>query len=96
MGLVTLDEGVFQHQGLKLTGGHNHVEIRHLIHHGLHLWQVLPMEITADPVFQLFCLANVYHFALFIQHDIHPRQQGQIIGFFSQVIQHTANLIVIL
>ena len=96
MGLMPLDQGVFQHQGLKLAGGHDDVKVRHLVHHGLYLGQMLPVEIAADPVFQLLGLANVYHFALFIQHDIHPRQQGQMIGFFSQGIKHTVNLFAVM
>ena len=75
MGLVPLDEGVFQHQGLKLTLGDDDVEVRHLFHHGRHLGQVFPVEIAADPVFQLLGLAHVDDLALLVEHDVHARQQ---------------------
>ena len=91
VGLMALDEGVFQHQGLKLAVGDDDVEVRHLFHHGCHLGQMLPVEIAADPVFELFGLAHIDDLAPGVQHDIDPRQQGQMIGFFPQFFQHGAS-----
>ena len=88
VGLVALDEGVFQHQGLKLAAGDDDVEVRHLFHHGGHLGQMLPVEIAADPVFQLLGFAHVDDLAPGVQHDVDPGQQGQPIGFLPQGIQH--------
>ena len=88
MGLVLLDEGVFQHQRLKLAAGDDDVEVRHLLHHGGHLGQMLPVEIAADPVLELLGLAHIDDLIVLVQHDIDPGQQGQMIRFFPQFVQH--------
>ena len=93
VGPVPLDEGVFQHQSLKLTPRHDHVEVRHLFHHGGHLGRMLPVKIAADPVFELFGLAHIDDLAPGVQHDIDPGQQGQMIGFFPQFFQHGASIL---
>ena len=86
--LVLLYERVFQHQRLELAARDNDVEVMHLLHHGLDLRQMLPVEIAADAVLQLLRLADVYDLSVLVEHDVHARQQRQIICFFTQRIEH--------
>ena len=74
-GLVALDEGALQHQGLELRGHHNDVKVVDLGDHGPGLFIVaaLVLEILAHPVFQRLGLAHVDHFTGGVLHDIHPR-----------------------
>ena len=88
MGLMALDEGVFQHQSLQLTAGDDDVEVPHFLHHGGHLRQMLAVEIAADPVFELLRLADVDDLVMLVQHDVHARQQREMIRFFPQSFQH--------
>ena len=88
MGLVPLDEGVFQHKGLKLTPGDNDVEVAHLIHHGGHLGQVIPVKIAADTVFQFFGLADIDNLAVLVQHDVHAGQQREAVCLVGQGIKY--------
>ena len=80
MGLVALDEGVFQNQGFKLAPGDDDVEIAHLVHHGGDLGQMLPVEIACDAVFELFGFAHIDDLPLLVEHDVHARQQRQSVG----------------
>ena len=80
MGLVALDEGVFQHQRFKLAARDDDVKIRHLLHHGRHLGQMLAVEIAGDAVFELFGLADIDDLIVFIEHDVHAGQQRQAVG----------------
>ena len=86
--LVLLYERVFQHQRLKLAARDNDIEVMHLLHHGLDLRQMFPVEIAADAVLQLLRLADVYDLSVLVEHDVHARQQRQIICFFTQRIEH--------
>ena len=79
MGLVALDGGVFQHQGLKLAARDDDVEVAHLVHHGCDLWQVLAVEVARDAVFELFGLADVDDLIVLVEHDVHARQQRQTV-----------------
>ena len=88
MGHVLLDEGVFQHQGLKLTAHDDGVEVVDLAHHGVGLPVVAPpgLEVLAHPVFQLLGLAHVDNRALLVVHQVHPRRQGQAVGLLQQLL----------
>ena len=86
--LVLLYERIFQHQRLELAARDNDVEVMHLLHHGLDLRQMLPVEIAADAVLQLLRLTDVYDLSVLVEHDVHARQQRQIICFFTQRIEH--------
>jgi len=90
MRLMTLYKRIFQHQRLKLGACDNDIEVRNLFDHGRDLRQMLAVEIAADAVLQLFRLADVYDLVLRVEHDVHARQQREIICFFAQSIQHTA------
>ena len=81
-GLVALDEGALQHQGLKLRLHHDDIEVVNLAHHGPGLFIVagLVLEILAHPVFQRFGLAHVDDLAGCVLHDIYAGLQGQGVG----------------
>ena len=79
MGLVALDEGVFQHEGLKLAARDNDIEVAHLVHHGGDLGQVLAVEVARDAVFELFGLSDVNDLVVLVEHDVHARQQRQTV-----------------
>ena len=87
-GLVALDEGVFQDQRLKLRRDENGVEVVHLRHHGSGFLIVGGgvLKVLAYPVFQLLGLAYIDDLAGFVHHQIDPRQQGQVVGFFPQFL----------
>ena len=94
-GHMPLDEGVFQHQGLKLAGDENGVEPVHLGHHlpGLDRVSGAVLEILAHPVFQFFRLAHINDPAGLVHHQIDAGSQGQVIGLFPQfVLGHGAHL----
>ena len=86
--LVALDQRVFQHQRLEFARGDDDVEIPHLVHHRGDLRQMLTAKIARDAVFQLLRLTDVKHLAVLVEHDIHARQQRQIIRFFQQRVKH--------
>ena len=88
MRLMLLYQRIFQNQRLELTARDNNVEVAHLFDHGRDLWQMLAVEIAADTVFQLLRLPDVYDLPVLVEHDIHTRQQRQIIRFFTQSIEH--------
>ena len=75
VGLMALDEGVFQHQGLELRPGHDGVEVVDLGDHGAGLFVVVRgvVEILAHPVFQGLGLAHIDHGVLGVLHDIYAR-----------------------
>ncbi len=83
MGLVALDEGALQHQGLELRVGDDHVEVVDLGDHGPGLLRVGGQvgEILAHPVLQGLGLAHVDDLVLDVLHDIHAGLQGQVVGF---------------
>ena len=86
-GAVALDEGVFQHQRLKLTGDENRVEMIHLGDHlpGLGRVRGALLKILAHPVFQLLRLAHIDHFPGLVHHEVHAGHQRQIIGLLPQL-----------
>ena len=91
-GLMALDEGALQHQGLKLGLHHDHVKVVDLSHHGPCLFVVtaLVLKVLADPVLQSLGLAHIDHFAGGVLHDIHPRLQRQSVGLVPQLFKgHT-------
>ena len=83
-GLVPLDEGILQHQGLKLRVGHDDVKVVDLAHHGTGLFRVggQVSKILAHPVFQRLGLAHIDDRIFGVLHDIHARLQRQGMGFF--------------
>ena len=83
-GLVALDEGVLQHQGLKLAVGDDDVKMVDLGHHGPGLLRVGGQvgKILAHPVFQGLGLAHVDDLALGVLHDVYARLERQAVGFF--------------
>ena len=83
VGLVPLDEGVFEHEGLKLAPRDDDVEVPHLVHHGGDLRQVLAVEIARDAVFELLGLADVDDLIVLVKHDVHARQQRQAVCLVS-------------
>ena len=84
MGLVPFDQGIFQDQGFKLTGRHNDLKIRHLLHHGGHLRKMLSVEVAADPVFELLGLADIDDFPPPVQHHVDAGEQRKLIGFIQK------------
>ena len=84
---VALNKGVFKDQRLKLRGGHDNIKIGHLLCHGSHLGMMLAVEIAADAVFELFGLAHIDDLAMLVQHQVDPRQQGELIRLFPQGLQ---------
>ena len=82
---IALDEGAFQHQRLKFTGRNNHIKMMDFAYHHLCFWGVGGgiLKILADPVFQLFGLADIDNLVGFIPHNIHPGciRQGQCLLF---------------
>ena len=85
---VLLDERVFQDQRLELRRDENGVEVVHLRHHGSGFLIVGGgvLKVLTYPVFQLLGLAYIDDLAGFVHHQINPRQQGQVVGFFPQLL----------
>ena len=85
-GHVLLDEGVLQHQSLKLRADDDSLKVVHLTDHGLGLEVVAPvlLKVLAHPVLQFFCLTHIDHGAVFPVHQVYPRGQGQAVGLFQQ------------
>ena len=78
-GLMALDEGVFQDEGLKLRAHHNGVELLHLRHHEPRLF-IVPrggLEILAHAVAQLLRLAHIDDQSRLVHHEIDTWGQGQ-------------------
>ena len=93
MGHMPFDQGVLQHQRLKFAGDENGVEAVHLGHHlpGLGRMSRAVLKILADPVFQLFRLADIDDLSRSVHHQVDPRAKGQVIGLFLQFFSgHTA------
>ena len=88
LGAVALDQGVFQHQGLKLTGDEDGIEVVHLGHHlpGLGGVAGAVLKILADPVLQLLGLAHINDLTGLVHHQVNAWRQGQVVGFFPQLI----------
>ena len=89
MGLVALDQGALQHQGLELAVGDDHIEVVDLGHHGPGLFVVaaLVLKILADPVFQRLGLSHVDHGVFGVLHDVDAGLQGQGVGLFLQFVK---------
>ena len=77
-GLMALDEGVFQHQRLKLTGDHDGVKLAHLLHHeaGLEGVGSILAEILTHTILQFFRLAHIDHRAALVHHQIDTGGKG--------------------
>ena len=78
-GLMALDEGVFQDEGLKLRAHHNGVELLHLRHHKPRLF-IVPrggLEILAHAVAELLRLAHIDDQSRLVHHEIDTGGQGQ-------------------
>ena len=88
-GLVPLDEGALQHQGLELAVGDDHVEVVDLADHGPGLLGMGGgvLKILGDPIFQRLGFAHIDDGVLGILHDIYARLQGQTVGFFFQFVK---------
>ena len=88
-GLVPLDEGALQHQGLELAVGDDHVEVVDLADHGPGLLGMGGgvLKILGDPIFQRLGFAHIDDGVLGILHDIYARLQGQTVCFFFQFIK---------
>ena len=88
-GFMALDEGVFQHQGLKLRVGHDGIEVVDLGHHGPGLFRVagLVVEVLADPVFQGLGLAHIDDRPLFVHHQVDPGLKREAQRFFFQFVK---------
>ena len=84
--LMLLDEGVFEDQRLELAGDKDGVEMVDLRDHaaGLFIVARAKLEILADTVFQLFCLADIDNLALCVFHKVHARRQRQRHCLFPQ------------
>ena len=87
-GLMALDEGVLQHQGLELRPDDNGVEPVHMGHHHLRFLVVAGgvLKILADAVFQFFGLAHIDDLAGLVHHQIDAGQQGQVVGLGAELI----------
>ena len=74
-GLVPLDEGALQHQGLELAVGDDDVEVVDLADHGPGLFRVGSgvLKILGHPVFQGLGLAHIDYGVLGVLHDINAR-----------------------
>ena len=88
-GLVPLDEGALQHQGLELAVGDDDVEVVDLAHHGPGLLGVGGQvgEVLGDPVLQGLGLAHIDDLVFGVLHDVDARLQRQAVGFFFQFIK---------
>ena len=86
MRFVALYQRVFEHQGLKFRLDYDDVEVVHLRRHRRNLGQVVAAEIAGHAVFQRLRLADVYHLAARVLHDIHARQQRQAVRLVAQLI----------
>ena len=78
-GLMALDKGVFQDEGLKLRAHHNGVELLHLGHHEPRLF-IVPrgrLEILAHAVTELLRLAHIDDQSRLVHHEIDAGGQGQ-------------------
>ena len=78
-GLMALDEGVFQDEGLKLRAHHNGVELLHLRHHKPRLF-IVPrdgLEILAHAVAELLRLTHIDDQPRLVHHEIDTGGQGQ-------------------
>ena len=86
LGLVPLDQGALQHQGLELAVRQDHIKVVDLTHHGPGLFGVAGQiqKILADPVPQRLGLAHIDHRVGGVHHDIHPGMQGERMGFILQ------------
>ena len=89
MGLVALDQGALQHQGLKLRLDHNHVKVVDLGHHSPGLFVVAGgvLKILAHPVFQRLGLSHIDDPTLGVLHDVHARLQRQGVRLVPQFFQ---------
>ena len=81
---MPFDEGVFQNQGLEFAASYNNLKIRNFFHHGSHFREMVSVEIAAHAVFQLFGLTDINHFPPVIQHDVHAREQGELISLIQK------------
>ena len=88
-GLVPRDEGILQHQGLKLRPGHNGVKVVDLGHHGPGLLRVgrLVVEVLTHPVLQGLGLSHIDHSALPVHHQIDPGLEGQAQRLLFQLVK---------
>ena len=89
LGHIPLDQGAFQHQSLKLRGGHNHVEVVDFAYHhsGFGRMGGSVLKILAHPVFQLLGLADINNLVGLIAHDIDPRGIGQGQSLFLEFVK---------
>ena len=87
-GLMALDEGILQHQGLELRPDDNGVEPVHMGHHHLRFLVVAGgvLKVLADAVFQFFGLAHIDDLAGLVHHQIDAGQQGQVVGLGAELI----------
>ena len=92
-GHIPLDQGAFQHQGLKFTGSHDHVKMVDLAHHdpGLGRMGGRVLKVLADPVFQFFGFADIDHLVGLVPHDIHTGGIGQRQRLFFQFLKGHAS-----
>ena len=81
-GLVPLDEGALQYQGLELAVGDDDVEVVDLRDHSPGLLRVGGgvLKILAHPVFQRLGLAHIDYGALGVLHDVDARLQREAAG----------------
>ena len=86
---ILLDEAAFQHQRLKLAAGDDIFKVPYILHHAVDLGGMLvnAAEVTADAVFQGFCLADVDDLPLFVLHDVDARLQRQFFYLVPQIFQ---------
>jgi hypothetical protein len=82
MRLMLFNKRVFQDQSFEFRIGYDHIEIMDFLDHGFHFGQMIPVEIAADSVLQLFCLPHIDYLPMLIQHQINARKLWQIIRFF--------------
>ena len=89
MRLVAFNEGVFQHQGLELAVGHDHIKVVDGGDHGPGLLGVGGQvgKILRDPVFQGLGLAHVDDLVVLVLHDVDAWLQRQGVGFFLQFVK---------
>ena len=81
---MALDEGVLQHQRLKLAGDEDGIEMVYLGYHLPCFSRVggAVLKVLAHPVFQLFGFAHIDNFSGFIHHQVYAGMQGQGVGLF--------------
>ena len=94
VGLVSLNEGVFQDQGFRLSVGDDKLKIRQLGNHLTNLGRKAGRgaEVSPEPVAQNTGLANIQNLILGVSHNIDARLfRGNSEAVFKQGLGHLFN-----